>query len=183
MEYYLNRIYLGSGLYGVEAASKGYFGKPARDLTLGESAALAGLIKSPNNLSPWNDKARTQAARDFVLGRMVDEGYISPRAVPDGGGGTAGGKAAGAGQQRLLRDGGDPATGDCPGGPRPRDQPGVAHLHDHRRPVAENRRGSLREQLDEIERRPAFKIIRPTRSTAPMFHDEERRAAARRRTW
>ena len=65
MEYYLNRIYLGSGLYGVEAASKGYFGKPARELTLGEAAALAGLIKSPNNLSPWNDKARTQGGAGF----------------------------------------------------------------------------------------------------------------------
>ena len=47
MEYYLNRIYLGSGLYGVEAASKGYFGKPARDLTLGESATLAGSDQKP----------------------------------------------------------------------------------------------------------------------------------------
>ncbi len=77
MEYYLNRIYLGSGLYGVEAASKGYFGKSTRDLTLGESATLAGLIKSPNNLSPWHDKKAAQGQRDFVLGRMVDEGYIS----------------------------------------------------------------------------------------------------------
>jgi membrane peptidoglycan carboxypeptidase len=77
LEYYLNRIYLGSGLYGIEAASKGYFGKPARDLTLGEAATLAGLIKSPNNLSPWHDRQAAQAARDFVLGRMVDEEYIS----------------------------------------------------------------------------------------------------------
>jgi membrane peptidoglycan carboxypeptidase len=77
MEYYLNRIYLGSGLYGIEAASKGYFGKAARDLTLGEAATLAGLIKSPNNLSPWHDRQAAQAARDFVLGRMVDEEYIS----------------------------------------------------------------------------------------------------------
>ena len=77
MEYYLNRIYLGSGLYGVEAASKGYFGKHARDLSLGEAATLAGLIKSPNNLSPWHDKRAAQNARDFVLGRMVDENYIS----------------------------------------------------------------------------------------------------------
>ena len=77
MEYYLNRIYLGSGLYGIEAASKGYFGKPARELTLGEAATLAGLIKSPNNLSPWHDRQAAQAARDFVLGRMVDEEYIS----------------------------------------------------------------------------------------------------------
>ena len=44
LEYYLNRIYLGSGLYGVEAASRGYFGKPPRELTLGDAATLAGMI-------------------------------------------------------------------------------------------------------------------------------------------
>ncbi|MBV9657156.1 MAG: transglycosylase domain-containing protein, partial [Verrucomicrobia bacterium] len=77
LEYYLNRIYLGSGLYGVEAAAKGYFGKPAHDLSLGEAATLAGMIKSPTYLSPWNNKARATEQRDFVLGRMVEEGKIS----------------------------------------------------------------------------------------------------------
>lgn len=76
LEYYLNRIYLGSGLYGVEAASKGYFGHPAKDLTLGEAATLAGLIKSPNNLSPWNNKTGSQTQRNFVLGRMAEVGLI-----------------------------------------------------------------------------------------------------------
>ena len=57
MELYLNRIYFGGGLYGAEAAARGYFGKPAREMTLEECATLAGLIKSPNRLSPWSDKA------------------------------------------------------------------------------------------------------------------------------
>jgi len=52
MELYLNRIYFGGGLYGAEAAARGYFGKPAREMTLAECATLAGLIKSPNRLSP-----------------------------------------------------------------------------------------------------------------------------------
>ncbi len=77
LEYYLNRIYLGSGLYGVEAASRGYFGKPARELALGEAATLAGMIKSPTYLSPWNNKQRATEQRDFVLGRMMEEGKIS----------------------------------------------------------------------------------------------------------
>src|SRR5205085_1053628 len=57
LELYLNRIYFGGGLYGAEAAARGYFGKRASDLSLSECATLAGLIKSPNRLSPWTDKA------------------------------------------------------------------------------------------------------------------------------
>jgi 1A family penicillin-binding protein len=77
MELYLNRVYLGGGLYGAEAAAKGYFGKPAKDLTIGESAMLASLLKSPNNLSPWRNLEAATSERDFVLGRMVDEHKIT----------------------------------------------------------------------------------------------------------
>ena len=77
MELYLNRIYFGGGLYGAEAASRGYFGKPARDMTLAECATLAGLIKSPNKLSPWGDKAASRDARNVALGRMRDLGFIT----------------------------------------------------------------------------------------------------------
>src|SRR5438045_2478206 len=70
VELYLNRIYFGGGLYGAEAASRGYFGKPAREMTLEECATLAGLIKSPNRLSPWSDKAAAREARNFALSRM-----------------------------------------------------------------------------------------------------------------
>ena len=79
MELYLNRIYFGGGLYGAEAAARGYFGKPARDMSLTEAATLAGLIKSPNRLSPWTDKAASREARNQVLGRMRDLGFITPQ--------------------------------------------------------------------------------------------------------
>jgi len=77
MELYLNRIYFGGGLYGAEAASRGYFGKPARAMSLPECATLAGLIKSPNKLSPWADKTASRDARNSVLVRMRDLGFIS----------------------------------------------------------------------------------------------------------
>jgi 1A family penicillin-binding protein len=77
MELYLNRIYFGGGLYGAEAASRGYFAKPARDMSLPECATLAGLIKSPNKLSPWGDKAASRDARNIVLARMRDLGFIT----------------------------------------------------------------------------------------------------------
>ena len=76
MELYLNRIYFGGGLYGAEAAARGYFGKPAREMTLEECATLAGLIKSPNRLSPWTDKAASREARNYALTRMRDQGFI-----------------------------------------------------------------------------------------------------------
>ena len=76
MELYLNRIYFGGGLYGAEAASRGYFGKPAREMSLAEAATLAGLIKSPNRLSPWNDRAASRESRNYVLGRMRELGLI-----------------------------------------------------------------------------------------------------------
>ena len=76
MELYLNRIYFGGGLYGAEAAARGYFGKPAREMTLEECAMLAGLIKSPNRLSPWSDKAASRDARNYALTRMRDQGFI-----------------------------------------------------------------------------------------------------------
>src|SRR5206468_793766 len=76
MELYLNRIYFGGGLYGAEAAARGYFGKPARELSLSECATMAGLVKSPNRLSPWTDKAAARDARNYALTRMRDLGYI-----------------------------------------------------------------------------------------------------------
>ncbi|MDQ2867607.1 MAG: PBP1A family penicillin-binding protein [Verrucomicrobiota bacterium] len=77
MELYLNRIYFGGGLYGAEAAARGYFGKSAKEMTLPECAMLAGLIKSPNRLSPWTDKDAAREARNVVLGRMRDLEFIS----------------------------------------------------------------------------------------------------------
>ena len=77
MELYLNRIYFGGGLYGAEAAARGYFGKSAREMTLAECATLAGLIKSPNRLSPWSDDAASREVRNYALDRMRDLDFIS----------------------------------------------------------------------------------------------------------
>ena len=77
MELYLNRVYFGSGFYGVEAAAKGYFGKSAKDLSVGECAMLAGLLKNPNHYSPWNRPAEAKKVRDFVLTRMREMHLIT----------------------------------------------------------------------------------------------------------
>jgi len=71
LTHYVNRIYFGSGLYGVEAASLAYFGKHAKDLTLGESATMAGIIRSPSRFSPLNNPKGAMKERDTVLERMV----------------------------------------------------------------------------------------------------------------
>jgi penicillin-binding protein 1A len=70
LEDYMNRIYFGSGLYGVEAASQAYFGCPASEMTLSQAALLAGLIRSPNKLSPFNDLSASLKQRDVVLAQM-----------------------------------------------------------------------------------------------------------------
>ena len=77
MELYLNRVYFGSGFYGVEAAARGYFGRSAKDLTSGQCAMLAGLLRSPQLLSPWNNKEGATLARNFVLKRMKEQGFLS----------------------------------------------------------------------------------------------------------
>jgi penicillin-binding protein 1A len=77
MELYLNRVYFGGGLYGAEAAARGYFGKSAMELSIGEAAMLASLLKSPNNLSPWKNLTAATEERNFVLGRMVENHKIS----------------------------------------------------------------------------------------------------------
>ncbi|QTN34064.1 penicillin-binding protein [Akkermansiaceae bacterium] len=75
--FYLNRIYFGSGFYGIKSASLGYFGKPPEDLTLAECATIVGLIKNPTKNSPLNNIAASTKARNMVLTRMRDEGMIS----------------------------------------------------------------------------------------------------------
>ena len=74
---YLNQIYLGHGAYGVEIASRTYFGKKTRDLNLAEMTLLAGLPKAPNRYSPIAHPDRAARRQRYVLGRMVAEGYIT----------------------------------------------------------------------------------------------------------
>ncbi|HKP04223.1 MAG TPA: PBP1A family penicillin-binding protein [Chthoniobacterales bacterium] len=77
IELYINRIYFGSGCYGVQTASLAYFGKDAAKLNLSESAILAGLIRSPNRFSPLKNPEGAALQRDAVLDRMVDLKKIS----------------------------------------------------------------------------------------------------------
>ncbi len=76
LELYLNKVYFGDGLYGVEAASRGYFGKSASDLTVDEAALLAGLIQSPSSYAPTGNLDRAVARRNIVLQTMVMSGAI-----------------------------------------------------------------------------------------------------------
>ena len=71
LELYLNKVYFGGGLYGVEAAARGYFGKPASDLAVDEAALLAGLIQSPSSYAPSVNLDRAVARRNVVLQAMV----------------------------------------------------------------------------------------------------------------
>lgn len=81
LDMYLNTIYYGQGAYGIEAASQTYFHKPAKDLTLDESATLAGLPQSPNQFDPTLDPSAAKDRRDFVLSRMQAKGDINAAAV------------------------------------------------------------------------------------------------------
>jgi penicillin-binding protein 1A len=77
LELYVNRIYFGSGCYGVETASQAYFGKSASQLNLPEAALLAGLIRSPNRFSPLKNPEGAAIQRNAVLDRMVELKKIS----------------------------------------------------------------------------------------------------------
>ncbi|MDK1377472.1 MULTISPECIES: transglycosylase domain-containing protein [unclassified Sinorhizobium] len=74
---YLNRVFFGSNAYGVEAASRRYFNKSARDVNLGEAAVLAGLLKAPSRLSPARDPEAAEERAQVVLGAMREEGFIT----------------------------------------------------------------------------------------------------------
>ncbi|MBV9529785.1 MAG: penicillin-binding protein, partial [Bradyrhizobium sp.] len=78
LELYLNRVYFGSGAYGVEAASQRYFGKPAKSVTLTEAAMLAGLVKSPSRLAPDRNPQGAQERAKTVLAAMAGAKFITP---------------------------------------------------------------------------------------------------------
>ncbi len=78
LELYLNEIYLGFGSYGVAAAAMNYFNKGLDELTIAEAAFLAALPKAPNNYHPVRKHGAAKARRDWVIGRMVEDGHLSP---------------------------------------------------------------------------------------------------------
>ena len=77
LELYLNRVYFGSGAYGVEAAAQRYFGKSARNVTLPEAAMLAGLVKSPSRLAPNRNPEGAEKRAQTVLTAMADSKFIT----------------------------------------------------------------------------------------------------------
>ncbi|WP_309611339.1 PBP1A family penicillin-binding protein [Sphingomonas sp.] len=82
LELYLNRVYFGGGSYGIDAASRTFFGHGADQLSLGEAAIVAGLVKAPSNYSPTADAEAAKGRAGVVLNSMVESGFIS-RAAAD----------------------------------------------------------------------------------------------------
>ncbi|HEV3472901.1 MAG TPA: transglycosylase domain-containing protein [Actinomycetota bacterium] len=83
LERYLNTVYFGEGAYGLEAAAKTYFGKPARNLLLHEGAMLAGIIRLPEQYDPYKDRVAARARRDTVLDKMAQLDYITEAAATE----------------------------------------------------------------------------------------------------
>src|SRR5882724_7281440 len=81
MELYANHIFLGANAYGVEAGAETYFGKPAKDLTIGEAALLAGVPKAPSEYSPTSNPVRAKERRDLVLDLMAKNGFATQAEV------------------------------------------------------------------------------------------------------
>ena len=77
LELYLNRVYFGSGAYGVEAAAQRYFGKSARQVTVAEAAMLAGLVKSPSRLAPSRNPDGAERRAQVVLDAMTELGFVT----------------------------------------------------------------------------------------------------------
>ncbi len=78
LELYLNRVYFGGGAYGIDAASRKFFGHPATELSLPEAAIIAGLVKAPSSYSPTADAKAAIGRAKVVLGVMADAGAITP---------------------------------------------------------------------------------------------------------
>jgi penicillin-binding protein 1A len=78
LELYLNRVYFGGGAYGIDAASRRFFGHSARTLSLGEAAIIAGLVKAPSNYSPTADVEAARGRSEVVLQTMVAHGFVTP---------------------------------------------------------------------------------------------------------
>jgi penicillin-binding protein 1A len=83
LEIYLNEIFLGNRSYGVAAAALNYFNKSLDELTISEAAYLAGLPKAPNNYNPMRDHDAAIGRRNFVIGRMLEDGYITREEADD----------------------------------------------------------------------------------------------------
>ena len=81
LELYLNRVYFGGGAYGIDAASRKFFGHGADHLSLGEAAIIAGLVKAPSNYAPSADVEAARSRSGVVLNSMVENGFVSREAA------------------------------------------------------------------------------------------------------
>ena len=167
LELYLNRIYLGGNVYGVEAMSRNVFGKTASDLTLSESAFIAGLIRMPSALWPWSHYDRALQRSHVVLARMRAEGFITAQAE----------QQARATPPRILADPGPQSRSRRlrPGLSAPAVQGGVRRRQSSRlegaddvragaadeRPSAPSRRGSRNSARPDCRPRSSSSIRRP----------------------
>ena len=105
LELYLNRVYFGSGAYGVEAAAQRYFGKSAKNVTIAEAAMLAGLVKSPSRLAPNRNPEGAEKRAQTVLAAMADAKFITEaQAKASIGHPSYNVKAAGAGTINYVAD-------------------------------------------------------------------------------
>jgi penicillin-binding protein 1A len=105
LELYLNRVYFGSGAYGVEAAAQRYFGKSAKNVTLAEAAMLAGLVKSPSRLAPNRNPEGAEKRAQTVLSAMAEAKFITgAQAQASIGHPSYNVKAAGAGTVNYVAD-------------------------------------------------------------------------------
>jgi penicillin-binding protein 1A len=105
LELYLNRVYFGSGAYGVEAAAQRYFGKSAKNVTIAEAAMLAGLVKSPSRLAPNRNPEGAEKRAQTVLSAMADAKFITEaQAKASIGHPSYNVKAAGAGTINYVAD-------------------------------------------------------------------------------
>src|SRR5665213_1674094 len=105
LELYLNRVYFGSGAYGVEAAAQRYFGKSAKNVTIAEAAMLAGLVKSPSRLAPNRNPEGAEKRAQIVLAAMADAHFITEaQAQASIGHPSYNVKAAGAGTVNYVAD-------------------------------------------------------------------------------
>ena len=104
LELYLNRVYFGSGAYGVEAAAQRYFDKPAREVKVAEAAMLAGLVKSPSRLAPSRNPNGAERRAQAVLAAMTELGFVTETMAKAALAQPAHAKPTGAGSVNYVAD-------------------------------------------------------------------------------
>ena len=153
LELYLNRVYFGGGAYGIDAASRKFFGHGADHLSLGEAAIIAGLVKAPSNYSPTADVEAARSRSGVVIQTMVKNGFI---AAADGGGGQ-------------------PGPGPDPADDQPEQRPLLHRLGAAAARPADRPDHRADRRVDHARSRHAGR--RPTKRSAPM------RRTARKARW